>query len=398
MKCAFNCFVLSTMIRRILVAFAMLAVFGNTPCIAIQKSLILITPSGGSLIITKKQRITWRSVGIQNRVRLLLLKNGEEMGVIARDLESPARSYEWVVGKYIGGTAPVGKGYKIRIEEQGGVFSDDSNISFEITGIPLASGKLRAPKTYDFQINDLYVNKRGQLTAWIQSNRYDYYGGLRFKLYRSSGLVKTEYVTKVVHLRSGQQDIVELGDIASIGVGLGALQIACKETFSVTILTDENIRELNKNNNRMAKDLSVWKTDPRILGRLEIVRENPEMPGTFNVVRIIQRGDTLTFDPHSSDRTIRLLPLIVTVRNCGYMDITSGRLKVRQEGSTTMLFKPCPLGADKRKQMKFDSLVFQRRTSSIILEYTWDEPGLRRSALQIFSFRLKVERPDPPWQ
>ena len=76
---------------------------------------------------------------IQANCRLVLLKDGAVMGTI-RDSFAPGQGeniWNWVVGSYLGGTAPAGGGYKVRMELIDGSFRAESVAPFTITPAPL---------------------------------------------------------------------------------------------------------------------------------------------------------------------------------------------------------------------------------------------------------------------
>ena len=62
--------------------------------------------------------ITWTNGNLTGTVKILLYQYGSKIGVIAQGISATAGSMTWTVGKYIGGTAPAGSGYKVRIQSQ----------------------------------------------------------------------------------------------------------------------------------------------------------------------------------------------------------------------------------------------------------------------------------------
>lgn len=96
-------------------------------------SITLASPNGGeSWARLSSQNITW-STTLGGKVKILLFRNGKNLGVIATGLNAGAGSYAWTVGKYSGGTAPAGSGYKIRIKSMlDSSQFDDSDASFTI--------------------------------------------------------------------------------------------------------------------------------------------------------------------------------------------------------------------------------------------------------------------------
>lgn len=101
-------------------------------------SIVINRPNGGERWeIGKNEAITWNSIGLVNLVKITLWKDDVLVGLIANN--QPANgSYDWSVGTYVGGTAPIGTGYKIKIKEKSTTTSDISNRSFEIISPPRA--------------------------------------------------------------------------------------------------------------------------------------------------------------------------------------------------------------------------------------------------------------------
>ena len=81
-------------------------------------TLTITSPNGGETWISGNiQAITWSSsdVGAGALCSLELYKNNTRLGNIATGLSLADGTYSWTVGQYIGGTAPVGNDYKVRI-------------------------------------------------------------------------------------------------------------------------------------------------------------------------------------------------------------------------------------------------------------------------------------------
>ncbi|NLN60289.1 MAG: hypothetical protein GX147_06230 [Deltaproteobacteria bacterium] len=113
-----------------------MSIFVNSP--AMCASLKIISPNGGETpVIGKPVKIQWSAVGIKAKVRLVLLKGGQEVGIIADGLNAKAASYSWTAGQYAGGTAAVGQDYKVRICTVNNQYCAMSNGFFALrTGMP----------------------------------------------------------------------------------------------------------------------------------------------------------------------------------------------------------------------------------------------------------------------
>jgi len=97
------------------------------------QELKLNCPSGMERWPQGDQRtITWTSSGCSGTVRLMLYTaNGVKVGNIATGLPVSGGSYDWSVGQYIGGVAPVAS-YQMHIRLEGTQTADESSTSFVI--------------------------------------------------------------------------------------------------------------------------------------------------------------------------------------------------------------------------------------------------------------------------
>lgn len=95
-------------------------------------TLTITSPNGGETWISGNiQAITWSSsdVGSSALCSLELYKDNVRLGNIASGLSLADGTYSWTVGQYIGGTAPVGNDYKVRIAILGDGREDRSDLS-----------------------------------------------------------------------------------------------------------------------------------------------------------------------------------------------------------------------------------------------------------------------------
>ncbi len=101
--------------------------------IAPPPSLEVLSPNGGETPGQGRvHAITWNAVSLSNPLKITLWRNGSLVGAIAKNVDFSTGPYSWTVGDYIGGTAPPGPGYTIRIREKGKTVLDDSDSSFSI--------------------------------------------------------------------------------------------------------------------------------------------------------------------------------------------------------------------------------------------------------------------------
>jgi hypothetical protein len=117
------------------VCFFCMAFFAAS--IVFPADLELSAPNGGeNLVRGRIQMITWRAQGVQGNVRLILLREGERLGIIADSIAASAGSFSWTVGSYKRGatleTAAIGGGYKIRVKAVQGTAEDASDRPFSI--------------------------------------------------------------------------------------------------------------------------------------------------------------------------------------------------------------------------------------------------------------------------
>jgi hypothetical protein len=98
--------------------------------------LTLTTPNGGeSWNRNSKRTIRWNAAGCAGTLTLTLWQNGSLIGTIADGVDPADGSYSWTAGAYNGGTAPLGTGYTIRIQDNGSMLADESDAPFSIVKI-----------------------------------------------------------------------------------------------------------------------------------------------------------------------------------------------------------------------------------------------------------------------
>jgi hypothetical protein len=97
-------------------------------------TLKVTSPNGGETwALGSQQPITWAFSGSSGTVKIVLIRNRVHLGIIQEGVPATAGSIRWTVGQYVGGTAPAGAGYSIRIRHSGGEPLDDSNGPFTLT-------------------------------------------------------------------------------------------------------------------------------------------------------------------------------------------------------------------------------------------------------------------------
>jgi hypothetical protein len=95
----------------------------------------VLSPNGDeNLIIDTNWDITWNApLAYSGEFAIVLLKDGAKVGDIALITDPTARSFSWVVGEYIGGTATPGTGYRIRVKALSESKSDVSDKDFSLS-------------------------------------------------------------------------------------------------------------------------------------------------------------------------------------------------------------------------------------------------------------------------
>jgi len=101
---------------------------------ALGQTITVTSPNGGeNWALGSTHAITWTSAGVTGNVRILLYKGAVNLGIIRDDVPVTARSIDWVVGAYQGGTAVPGTDYKVRIRKMQTEILDVSNREFTIS-------------------------------------------------------------------------------------------------------------------------------------------------------------------------------------------------------------------------------------------------------------------------
>lgn len=113
------------------IAFAILLI---SAAIALPAQTLKITsPNGGeTLTLGQTVPITWMAKNVDQKVRLLLMRNGARLGIIANNLNPGQGSYTWEVGQYQGGIAVADSNYTIRVRVVEGDLMDASDNEFTI--------------------------------------------------------------------------------------------------------------------------------------------------------------------------------------------------------------------------------------------------------------------------
>jgi hypothetical protein len=101
-------------------------------------SLQLLSPNGGESWSTGGfHTISWKGTNLAGNVKVELLRTNTVFGTIADSVPVSATGYAWTTGQYIGGQAPPGDTYAIRITGLSVPLSDQSQAHFSIVAQPI---------------------------------------------------------------------------------------------------------------------------------------------------------------------------------------------------------------------------------------------------------------------
>ncbi len=104
------------------------------PAAALAGSITVTQPnSGGSFPLNSELLIKWTAQDVPGTVMIILRQGNAKIGDIASGINPQAGQHLWTVGQYIGGNAPTGSNYVIRVRTPDGTISDDSDVAFSIT-------------------------------------------------------------------------------------------------------------------------------------------------------------------------------------------------------------------------------------------------------------------------
>lgn len=108
--------------------FAALAVLATG--LVFSATLKIVSPNGGEtdVCLGKTYPIKWTAVGVSQKIKLILFRNDEKVGIIKEDLNAGSSPFNWLVAA----PAEAKPGYKIRIRTMDNALSDYSDNAFEI--------------------------------------------------------------------------------------------------------------------------------------------------------------------------------------------------------------------------------------------------------------------------
>jgi hypothetical protein len=229
-------------------------------------TLRLTVPNGGESWATgSPQVIRWEATNLAGNVRLILMQGAAVVGTIAQNIPAGNQVYNWTVGQYAGGSAPLGANYRIRAASMSTTLTSTSDTPFSIVFGALAGRLPEVQRVPLLQLSDLVVCLRrnshirvpgsGTVTARIKNVGAGVSPPARVGFhFEGDG---TKYRT-VPALAPGQ--------IHSVGRH-EYYTLAGKKTVTVAVDDDQKVAEANENNNAVSGILhrtadAFWAEEP----------------------------------------------------------------------------------------------------------------------------------------
>lgn len=183
---------------------------------AFAQPVTVISPNGGeSWKLGTTQNIAWsyKNVPADTKLKLILLKDGTKLGDIADNVNlgnSGVGTFPWGIGTYIGGTAPAGGGYKVRIRAMNDTsIIDATDQPFTIEAAPSGgSGGIEAQRrpTPAF-LKPLRVIEPASSAYWTvgETHTIKWTAGVRVKYPLSIFLVSEDHRVPIVDIGKVEQ-------------------------------------------------------------------------------------------------------------------------------------------------------------------------------------------------
>ncbi|MEO0249085.1 MAG: hypothetical protein ABIN58_05980 [candidate division WOR-3 bacterium] len=310
------------------------------------QTLRLTSPNGGeSWEQGTSKLITWTYSGITGPFRLLLFRDGERVGVIARNLTGSSTT--WRVGDYEGGIAAPGGGYKVRIRTEDNALVDSSDASFTITApggaslsklppkalqrkedaVTLPPAALQKHEPVDLVLNRVYSDYMPglcSLKAEVYCRQGHFSGPVVFSVdYGRHSGIPLKKITHNLTIGPTEKQTVDLQRVEPIVVWVDN---PCARTVTVALDCDNLIVETNEENNRKTTDQAYFfPGNPRILPPIWIGRPPKE-------VRVQgQEVELSNFDFQEESGHRRHIYFEPSWANCGCSTLNC-RIEVWQKG------------------------------------------------------------------
>ena len=199
--------------KRLLCVLSVYLVIGG---VAFAQSVKVTSPNGGeSWKLGTTQNITWtfQDVPGNAKLKLILLKDGAKLGDIADNVNlgtAGAGSFPWPVGTYLGGTAPEGGGYKVRVRAMNDTnIIDASDQTFAIAAASTGGGEgiPAQRKPIPTFLKPLRITEPTSSTAWTvgDTRTIMWTAGVQVKYPLSIFLVSEDHHIPVVDIGKVEQ-------------------------------------------------------------------------------------------------------------------------------------------------------------------------------------------------
>jgi hypothetical protein len=360
-----------------------------------QGPLTLVAPNGKEEIrVGDTFRITWRAVaggGAADRtVDLFLYREGRAVGAIKENLPLMQRSFDWIAGRLLGGTAGPDRGYTVRIRVDGTTVEDESDRAFIL--LPGGGAAGGAAAGGDLELVDL-ENSGNKVAARIRSTFPRFAGSVMYEMRRPSWAPTPvfRYPLNMLFEEPGEKVYIMENIVPSRPTDADF----CASTYEMFLDITNLVEESNELNNHKAA---------RLYGNPTFVVVERVWWGGEDIFRggtLRMRSGEIVRWGNGSVRSVNQ-SLIVLLRNCGHDGIRSGELRVSQTGvlsgdrpgmsptyrTKELLHTPMALpalGRDQRRQTL--EIAFDPSPSEIRVEFIWEDEGLHTD-LAVFTFNV----------
>jgi uncharacterized protein YkwD len=140
------------------------ALFLAASLCAFSQTITLLAPNGGDdWPLGAEKTIAWSVTGYGGNLNILLLKDGTEVGYIAKNVSPAPGAYKWTVGKLLNGQAVAGDGYRVRVGSPDWSLKDATNGKFKLS--PAVYQMIQAKPLPAAPVRDLQFIPLNQLNA-----------------------------------------------------------------------------------------------------------------------------------------------------------------------------------------------------------------------------------------
>ena len=359
------------------------------------RSLVaIVEPNGGeSIQIGRSFRIRWNAPagGAADRtVDLLICRDGRPVGVVAENLPIMQRNFEWTAGRLLAGSAGPNVKYKMRIRVDGTTIEDDSDRSFELVEADTAAEDSGTEGDLELVALEQAQNK---VVARIRSTFPRFAGTAMYEMRRPNWAPTPIFRYPLSMLFEGPGEKVYT--METIVPTRPMAEGFCISDYEMYLDITNLVEETNELNNHKTADLYG---NPTFVIIERVVWGGQDMvKGMDNSVRSGRVVNWASGMPRSVMQT-----LFIYVRNCGYMPINEGELRVTQIGvlgqerpqmaptfqTRELWHRMIGMSAfgEQRHHMTAE-IPFDPSASDIRVEYIWEGAGLHTDHA-VFTFHI----------